>query len=278
MLTGVSKTAILTLRARADEHRRPDRTLEDPYAVEWLALSGWPGELDRWYAPEVQSFLAFRAAEIDAHVRDFVEATPRSVVVELGAGLSSRVLRLGVPVEGRWIDLDLPEVITLRESLGVARDGHTHLARSVLDPAWLDAIDIPSENGARLMLVAEGLFYYLPKADVDALFLALRHRFPGATMCFDVLGPVDWAAARERSSSVGTPMLWHVPAPFERVWPDFGLTAIPGREPDVLMNEAIDRYWPRFGAEKLAVIKALSKVPLLAGQRSGVVLGRLAPV
>ncbi|MCK6547552.1 class I SAM-dependent methyltransferase [Myxococcota bacterium] len=277
MLTGVSKTAILTLRARADEHLRADRALEDPYAVEWLALSGWPGELDRWYAPEVQSFLAFRTAEIDAHVRDFVERTPRAIVVELGAGLSSRVLRLGVPDGGRWIDLDLPEVITLRESLGVARAGHTHLARSVLDLAWLDAISVAPEDAPRLMFVAEGLLYYLPRADVDALFRALRSRFAGATACFDVLGPVDWPSALERSSAVGTPMRWHVEPPFERTWPDFGLTVIPGREPDVLMHEAIDRYWPRFGAERHAMIKLLAQVPTLAGQRSGVVLGCLIP-
>lgn len=275
MLTGVSKTAILTLRARADEHRRPDRTLEDPYAVEWLDLAGWPGELDRWYAPEVQSFLAFRAAEIDAHVRDFVAQTPRAIVVELGAGLSSRVLRLGVPEGGRWIDLDLPEVIALRESLGVARDGHGHLARSVLDLDWLDAIGIAHEDAARTMFVAEGLFYYLPRADVDDLFVALRRRFAGATACFDVLGPADWKPALERSTAVGTPMQWHVTPPFERVWRDLGLAVIPGREPEVLMHEVIDRYWPRFGAAKHGAIKLLANVPVLAGQRSGVVLGRL---
>jgi len=265
MLGGVAKTSVLTLRARADEHARADRVFEDRLAAEWLSRIEWPSELDRWYSPRVQSFLAFRAHEIDTLLAEHVKKYPDTRVVELGCGLSSRFSR--VPAS-EWIDLDLPEVIETRRALGI--EGR-QLACSVLDRSWIGEAGDPS----RLFIIAEGLFYYLPRSEVDALFADLRAQLAGAVITFDVLGDMDWELALQNSSSAGTPVQWKIDPPFERALEDFGLEPVPGWEPKVLMERAIDRYWRRFGSATYLAVKLASRVEALAGKRSGNLIGRL---
>lgn len=267
MLEGVSKTALLTLRARAEEHIRKDGFLDDPTAVEWLARVPWPPELDRWYSsPRVAQLAAFRAHEFDTVASRLLDP-PGRTVVELGCGLSTRRERLSGAA--RWIDVDLSPIIELRREWGVTGE---MMALDVRDEAWIDALDVPP---ADVLLIAEGLLYYVPRADVDAWFLRLRERLGGATILFDVLGDADFAAARDRSTALGTPILWKTDPPFERVFSDFGLDPIEGLDPTRLMHEAIDRYWGRFGAGVQYVVKTLARVPALAGKRSGLVAGRI---
>jgi O-methyltransferase involved in polyketide biosynthesis len=276
VLSGVSKTAILTLRARADEEARPDRVFADPKAAEWLKRIAWPRELDRWYRPSFQSLCAFRADEMDGFVREHLGAHPDGTIVELGAGLSSRYYRVAGP-GARWFDLDLPEVIALREELGIGGPNHRHLARSVLDHAWLD--DIAPVDPAKLFLVAEGLLYYLPRVEVNALFLELRRRFAGALVTFDVVGALNYQPIRKVSSDAGAPIQWMIAPPYAGALAGFGLAPLEGRDPAVLTEAFLERYWKkRFGWFSYRAVSALSRVDYFADRRSGTFFGRLLPV
>jgi O-methyltransferase involved in polyketide biosynthesis len=276
-LPGVSKTAILTLRARADEHARTkDRFFEDPHAVEWLSKLTWPRELDQWYAPRAQTFLAYRAHEIDCALRRHLEAHDRTVVVEVGCGLSSRFWRVPREHIARYVEFDLPAVIELRTKLGPDDPLHSLTVSSALDDAWIDAL--AGVDAASLFIIAEGLLYYLPRAEVDTLFWRLRKRFAGATIAFDVLGALDFAAARKRAKAAGTDIEWMIPAPFEASYRAFGVAPAAGAEPDVMMHRAIEACFPRFSALERLTVKVFSKVKLLAAQRSGTIVGRLLPL
>ena len=95
VLRPVSQTAILTLRARADEHDRADRLFADPVAVDWFHRLSWPTALDEWYANNAQNNIALRVDDIDHLLRRYcaVHGAPRTVV-ELGCGFSTRSQRL----------------------------------------------------------------------------------------------------------------------------------------------------------------------------------------
>lgn len=54
---------------------------------------------------------------------------------------------------------------------------------SVLDPAWMDAVD-PS---AGVFIVTQGLLMYLEPETVRQLLCGIAVRFPGAEMVFDVI-------------------------------------------------------------------------------------------
>ena len=61
--------------------------------------------------------LPMRALHFDRWTRDFLARHPSSTVLHLGCGLDTRVFRIDPGPEVRWIDVDLPEVIELRERL-----------------------------------------------------------------------------------------------------------------------------------------------------------------
>lgn len=272
MLPGVSKTAILTLRARVDEHARPDRIFADPLAATWWAQVTWPPELDRWYGPDAQAALAFRAHDIDHILRRFAGGVSSLAVVELGAGLSTRRDRLcDLPGLTAWYDLDLPEVSALRQSWGAPGE---QLAASVLDHRWMDRLE---GDPSAFFFIAEGLLYYLPRAEVDALFLELGRRFPGSVVLLDVVGANDAPKLRANGEAVGAPIQWTYAGDFASALETFGLSPVPEFELDRLMLDALDRYWSRIDEKTRGLIYFAMHNELIWARRSGMVLGRLPP-
>lgn len=274
MLAGVSKTAIVTLRARADEHARSDRAYADPMAVEWYRKVHWPSELDAWYLDRAQTPLALRAHDFDVILSRFASKRPGLTVVELGCGLSTRAHRLRDLGVKRWIDLDLPSVIELRRRWGATDEDQ--LAYSVLDPAWMDFV--PAEEAERLIFVAEGLLYYLPRSEVDGLIATLADRFRGAALLLDALGAMDYERLQQHTADLDTPIQWAVPAPLEDALHDLGLQPVDGFSPERLHDDMLQRYWHRFDAKLRGLIYAGRAIPAIWGQRSGNVLGTLGAV
>ncbi len=273
MLSGVSKTAILTLRARAEEHHRPDRIFEDPTAAEWWTRVEWPVELDLWYRPDTQSGLARRADDINRIARRAVETLGVDRIIELGCGLSTRSARLSDLRLAHWFDVDLPEVIALRTRWGVGGARHTQIASSVLDHAWIDRLH---GEPHRHLFIAEGLLYYLPREEVDALIDALGRRFAGSLVLTDMVGRINHPKLLEQTRAVGTPVRWRFEGDFDDVLADLGLVAVPELEPNLLSREAVARYWSRFDKAARGVIFFSMHQPALWSSRSGNVLGRLA--
>ncbi len=115
-LTGVSETALWTLWNRGSEALRPDRTVDDPLAVELIERIDYPYRQRFGVASQVVSM---RAHACDGVVRTFLESHPRATVVALGEGLQTSYWRLGRPA-ATWITVDLAPIVALREQLSQA--------------------------------------------------------------------------------------------------------------------------------------------------------------
>ncbi|MDT5184258.1 MAG: hypothetical protein QOI29_2416 [Mycobacterium sp.] len=108
VLTGVSKTALLTLQVRASEARRPDSIIDDPMAIQ-LADS-----IDYDFAKfgfSRRQDMAVRALGYDRQTRRYLIDHPRATVVALAEGLQTSFHRLdasGVGDQFRWFTVDLP--------------------------------------------------------------------------------------------------------------------------------------------------------------------------
>jgi hypothetical protein len=103
-LEGVPETTLWTLHRRAVEAARADAVIRDPPAlslVERIDLGQWQ---------------ALRAMAFDREVRRFAAARPGGTNFALGEGLETGFWRAD---DGRmrWLRVDLPEVIALRERL-----------------------------------------------------------------------------------------------------------------------------------------------------------------
>ncbi|MGV9799434.1 class I SAM-dependent methyltransferase [Mycobacterium sp. NPDC003449] len=191
-LTGVSETALLTLQVRAQEARRSDRILDDPMAVRLVdtidfdfAKFGYSRRQD----------MALRALTFDGATRDYLRDHPKATVVALAEGLQTSFYRLGAAGLGdqfRWLTVDLPPMVELRDKLLEPSDRVTSCAQSALDFSWMDRVD-PADG---VFITAEGLLMYLQPDEAMGLIGECARRFPGGQMAFDL--PPAWFAAWAR--------------------------------------------------------------------------------
>ena len=178
-LAGVPETMLWALHNRASEARRSDGILVDPDSVRIHAAIDY--DFDRHFGAPVGS-LAVRAAEIDRVLRRWLVRHPDGFVVSLGEGLETQVRRVDNG-RMRWLSVDLPDAIRLRERFLAPTCRFLHVAVSALDPAWMDAV-VPSSD---VFIIAQGLLMYLQPDAVRQLFSGIADRFPGAEMAFDVV-------------------------------------------------------------------------------------------
>ncbi|MEM9218023.1 MAG: class I SAM-dependent methyltransferase [Cyanobacteria bacterium P01_F01_bin.150] len=206
-LTGVPRTMLMTTRARVEEHQRADGIFHDPVVAEWWRSLPWDSELDRFYTPLAQLSWAVRAHIFDQMTQRHLAAHPDAVVVELGAGLSTRYHRIGQTCR-TWIDLDLPDVTALRQQLDAATEHHRFLSQSVMAFDWMDTL--PSGPPTSLLIMAEGLLMYFEASQVQALINQLKQRFPGATFVLDVVGGTTKNQGAKQLAQLNAPLKWFV--------------------------------------------------------------------
>ncbi len=128
----ISETLFLPLYALALESQRDDPILADPGAVALTralnrSFAGSDLPLHRRLVSgdlpaTLVTTMALRIRRFDRYVADFLAREPEGVVVNLGCGLDDRRRRTDNG-RVRWFDLDLPEVIALRERSCRSRTG-----------------------------------------------------------------------------------------------------------------------------------------------------------
>jgi O-methyltransferase involved in polyketide biosynthesis len=178
-LGGVPETMLWSLHNRAIETKRRDAVLNDPGSARIHDAIKY--DFARHFGEPVGS-LAARAAEIDRTLRDWLGRHPDGLVVSLGEGLETQCHRVDNG-RMRWLSVDLPDAIRLREHFLAPTDRFQHVAASALDPIWMDAVN----SSADVFIIAQGLLMYLEPEWVRLLFTAIADRFPGAEVVFDAV-------------------------------------------------------------------------------------------
>lgn len=190
-LEGISETLLMTLYARARESQRPDAMLKDNLAVAMVNQIECDFSRLRMQGHDEVAVI-LRMKKFDNHVRDFLKRNSEAVVVHIGCGLDTRFERVdNGSVE--WFDMDLPQVIALRQKLVHCENSRYHtLAASILEEGWLEAVSHLKSHP--FMFIAEGVFPYFEEAQLKQLFRKLRDHFPGAELVCDAHTPyVVWA-------------------------------------------------------------------------------------
>ncbi len=188
---GISETLLMTLYARARESQRPDAMIKDNQAVELVhQIAGDFSRLKMQRHDEIAVIM--RMKKFDEYTRGFLAHHPRGVVVHIGCGLDTRFERVD---NGQviWFDLDLPEVIKLRQKLiGNENPRYHTLATSVFEDGWMK--QVRQYQPASFLFLAEGVFPYFEEICVKTLFIKLSDAFPGSELVCDAHTPfVIWA-------------------------------------------------------------------------------------
>jgi O-methyltransferase involved in polyketide biosynthesis len=186
-LKGAAESLLVTLSSRAFESKQASPILRDEKAVQLLA------SLEYDAAPLAQSrlyhtIICLRTRRFDAAVSEFLQLHPDGVVVNLGCGLDTRFERVD---NGRahWIEVDFPEVIEIRRKLlsdGVRRQ---FIPCSITDLSWISAVEELRDRP--IFFFAEGVFMFLEALDAERVIVEVAMRFPGSTLLFDAVKPIE---------------------------------------------------------------------------------------
>ena len=148
----IQETLVIPLYGRALCARRFPHLFADETAAELLEQIDYNfSALEQKSGGLIQTFGALEAAmrqsDLAFEVREYLRAHPRAAVVNLGCGLdhTGRACDNGTC---RIYNLDLPDVMAVREALLPAGERERNLAADLNDLAWFDAIDTPAEDGA----------------------------------------------------------------------------------------------------------------------------------
>ena len=124
--------------------------------------------------------VAQRQYDLRCEVEAYLKEHPKAAVVNLGCGLDDTFSKVD---NGQCIgyNVDLPDVIRVRNDLLPPGERETNLACDLNDVSWMDNID--AADGA--VFFAAGVFYYFKTGDVRKLFRAMAEHFPGGVLAFD---------------------------------------------------------------------------------------------
>ncbi len=189
----ISETAHLVAMYRALASESSNTLFQDPFA---RLLAGSQGEMMVAVLGEIQrgvNALAIRTQAIDQMLLQLLATEKVSIVLNLGAGLDTRPYRLPLPPTLRWIEVDLPDILTYKEQKLQEFQPVCQIDRIKLDLTNLqlrhqlltdiNAIQQP------VLVITEGLLAYLTEAQVGALAKDLQQQTQLRWWLFDLASP-----------------------------------------------------------------------------------------
>jgi O-methyltransferase involved in polyketide biosynthesis len=179
----MAKRSIAVGRIRSFPTERPIRPCNG-----WTATSARCG-----YAVATKNRPPCAPRPTTGGVKRFLGVHPECVVLHLGCGLDTRAYRINPSSKVDWYDIDLPDVIGLRQRIFPPRAGLHTIAASVTDPRLLDTIPA----ALPVLAIGEGLTPYLRAADGVAMLGRITEHFPSGELLFDGYSPAGvWGLQR----------------------------------------------------------------------------------
>ena len=130
-LGDVQETLLIPLYYRPCETHREDAIIRDDDAVR--IIDGIDYDFSCFdEAKYVYLDCVIRSEIFDERVKQFIQDNPQATIFNLGAGLDARFQRVDNGLI-RWVDLDFPDVISIRDLVLPSTDRVTHLACSAFD-------------------------------------------------------------------------------------------------------------------------------------------------
>jgi len=213
-LGAVQETLMLPLLARAMECEKENPILYDTYARDIVASIDYDfSKLKALLTDDMhQMSFPIRACNFDNTIKNFLEHNNKSIAVNIGAGLDTTFQRVD---NGSvlWINIDLPDVVALRQKLIPDSEREITIARSVFDFTWMDDI-AQQQKGRSIMFMAAGVLCYFDPPSVKALFRKLADAYPSAHFVFDSFPWfTTWAwniGVRIGKAHLSALMKWHL--------------------------------------------------------------------
>jgi methyltransferase (TIGR00027 family) len=184
LIRNISDTARWAATYRAGETDRPDALFRDPFA---RRLAGARGEQIAESMPFSQKSTwswVMRTYLVDHFITEQVQQGV-DMVINLAAGLDARPYRMALPASLKWIEVDLPEILTYKEEILAGEKPVCALERVRLDLSNLsgrrELFEQLGGTANKALVITEGLLVYLTADEVGSLArdLAAPRSFQG---------------------------------------------------------------------------------------------------
>ena len=177
-MNGVNKTLYIPLYGKSYVSKRgiflDDKKAEEIWESEGFALKG--KSKSKWLA----YYMGARSAVFDEWIRMQMTDAQDAVVIHIGCGMDSRVIRVGTE-KHKWYDVDFSEVIEERKRYYSDSANYRMIAADVRDGNWLTSV--PEKKCA--VVVMEGVSMYLTIEDMRNLTDSLCAHFENITLLVD---------------------------------------------------------------------------------------------
>ncbi|KAH8589923.1 tetracenomycin polyketide synthesis O-methyltransferase tcmP [Bisporella sp. PMI_857] len=206
-LTGPQETLLATLYGRSQDAASSNPILGDKWALQLVE------KVDYNFAKTgidatASASVAIRAKLLDQWTSEFLAAHPSATVLHLACGLDSRCLRVQHGPGVRWVDVDLPDVMHLRQQLVPIPEGDYHLLSASHSGR---PVDRPT------VAVFEGLTMYLREDEGRQMVKAIINRFAvtGGQLVFDCYGSIAIRLQRfmKPVKNTGSELHWGIDDP-----------------------------------------------------------------
>ena len=203
----VNRTLYIPLYGKAYVSRKGvilhDPKAEEIWKKEGFALKG--KSRSKWLA----YYMGMRSAVFDKWTKDALAKENDSIVLHIGCGMDSRVLRVNMP-NVCWYDIDFPDVIAERKKYYTETDTYRMIAADIREQGWLESLP-----AGRAIIVMEGVSMYLATEEMQTLLAALTAHFSAVSLLVDCY--TEWAAKMSRYKNpindVGVMQVYGVDSP-----------------------------------------------------------------
>ena len=177
-MNNVNKTLYIPLYGKSFVSKKgiilKDEKAEEIWEKEQFSLKG------RSKSKYLAYYMGMRSRVFDDWVKVKMEEDSEVIVIHLGCGLDSRVLR--VDAENHlWFDLDFPEVIEERKVFYSENQNYKMLEGDVRTDSWLK--NLPKCKKAIILM--EGISMYLTLDEIKNLVSNLKSRFGQFSLLMD---------------------------------------------------------------------------------------------
>ena len=177
-MNSVNKTLYIPLYGKSYVSKKGlflhDEKAEEIWTAEGFSLKG--KSKSKWLA----YYMGVRAAVFDEWVQKQLADAPNTVVVHIGCGMDSRIIRIGNQ-NHKWYDVDFPEVIEERKRYYTETDDYKMITGDVRDCSWMTAI----KEKQSAIVVMEGVSMYLTVDEMQNLADSLCAHFESISLLVD---------------------------------------------------------------------------------------------
>ncbi len=177
-MNSVNKTLYIPLYGKSYVSKKGlflnDKKAEEIWDTEEFSLKG--KSKSKWLA----YYMGVRSAVFDEWLKQHMADAPDAVVIHIGCGMDSRVIRVGTE-NHKWYDVDFSEVIEERKRYYTESNNYKMIAGDVRDRKWLTTI---KENKSAIVAM-EGVSMYLTMEEMRNLADSLCAHFESLVLLVD---------------------------------------------------------------------------------------------